>query len=233
MVAPLLEIVLHPDMYQRHTVRTQGFFEPGYDSGQYFLSDEHEKLLLLSVVAGEEIRSLLGRRVEVRGVVRKIRPKEYVHGVDVDLLEDPELPPMPGPSAQLPPVTLSFFSMFDMTEPARRGGDARGGVLQSLLDDPTARRNRVRVVGQFRGANLFADLPDLKNRERSAFVLKEGGTAIWVIGKAASGKGFRLDPQLKADTRFWLEVEGRLEPCAAQTCLKAGSVQLAKRPAQE
>jgi hypothetical protein len=232
MVAPLLEIVLHPDMYQRRTVRTQGFFEPGYDTGQYFLSDEHEKLLLLPVVPGDA-RTLLGRRVEVRGVVRQIRPKEYVRGVDLDLIEDPELPVMPGPSIQLPRVTLSYFSMFDMTETARRGGDARGGVLQSLLDDPAARRNRVRVVGQFRGANLFADLPDLKDRERTAFVLKEGGTAIWVIGKPASGKGFRLDPQLKGDTRFWLEVEGRLEPCAEQTCLKAGSVQLAKRPAQE
>jgi hypothetical protein len=45
--------------------------------------------------------------------------------------------------------------------------------------------------------------------------------------------GFRLDPLLKADTRFWLEVEGRFEPCAEQACLKAGSVQLAKRPTEE
>lgn len=229
-VAPIREILLYPDRYQRRMVRTQGYFEPGSDPGQYLLSDEHETLLLLPVVARSEVGILLGLRVEVRGVVRQIRPKQYVHGVDLDTLEDPELPVMPAPDTRLPRVTLSFLSIFDATPSAGRGDDARGGVLQSLLDDPGASRGPVRVVGQFRGANLFGDLPELPGRDASDFVLKEGEAAIWVIGKAAAGKGFRLDPRLKGDTRFWLEVEGRLEPCAGQTCLKARRVQLAKRP---
>jgi hypothetical protein len=231
VVAPVREIVLHPDQYQRRMVRTQGLFEPGFDQGQYILRDEHETLLLLPVVAGSEVEMLLGRRVEVRGVVRKIRPKEYLMGVDADKVEDPELPVLPAPGVRLPRVSLSFLSIFDATPSARSTGDAGVGVLDGLLADPEARRGSVRVVGQFRGANLFGDLKDLPGRDAGDFVLKDGDTAIWVIGKAAAGKGFRLDPRLEGDTRFWLEVEGRLEPCAGQTCLKAHRVQLAARPA--
>jgi hypothetical protein len=62
-------------------------------------------------------------------------------------------------------------------------------------------------------------------------VLKDGDTAVWVVGKAAAGKGFRLDPLLQADSRFWLEVEGRLEPCTGQTCLRARRTHLTTRPA--
>jgi hypothetical protein len=229
-VVPLDEIVRSPDRFQRQMVRTQGLFEPGLDLTQYVLSEGHDRVLLLPVVAGSEVQMLLGRRVEVRGVVRKIRPKQYVMGEDLDKIEDPELPVMPAPGLLVPRVTLSYFSISDATplEHAQGGG----GVLQGLLQDPHAEGRKARVVGQFRGANLFGDLPDLPGREPDDFVLKEGDAAIWVIGKAAKGKGFHLDPRLRADTRFWLEVEGRLEPCAGnQVCLKARHVQMAKRPA--
>jgi hypothetical protein len=231
-VAPLDEIVRSPDQFQGQMVRTQGLFEPGLDARQFVLSEGHDRVLLLPVVAGSEVQMLLGRRVEVRGVVRKIRPKQYVMGQDLDKIEDPELPVMPAPGPQVPRVTLSYFSIFDATAPEHGQGGAGGGVLQGLLRDNHAKKRSVRVVGQFRGANLFGDLPDLPGREPDDFVLKEGDAAIWVIGKAAKGKGFHLDPRLKGDTRFWLEVEGRLEPCAGnQVCLKARHVQMAKRPA--
>lgn len=230
-VAPLDEIVRYPDRYEKQMVRTQGLFEPGFDQTQYVLSEGYDKVLLLPVVAGREVEMLLGRRVEVRGVVRKIRPKQYVMGVDLDKIEDPDLPVMPAPADLLPRLTLSFFSIFDAAASGRGKDEGGGGVLRELLDDPEATRHSTRVVGQFRGANLFGDVPDLPGHAADAFVLKEGDTAIWVIGKAAAGKGFRLDPRSEGDTRFWLEVEGRLEPCAGQVCFKARRVRLAKRPA--
>ncbi len=73
--------------------------------------------------------------------------------------------------------------------------------------------------------------PDLPGRDADSFVLKEGDAAVWVIGKAPEGKGFRLDPRLKGDSRFWLEVEGRLEPCAGQSCLRARRLGLTAAPA--
>jgi hypothetical protein len=229
--APLDEIERHPDKYQKEMVRTQGIFEPALNPGQYLLREGHDQVLLLPVVAGREVEMLLGHRVEVRGVVRKIRPKQYVMGEDLDKIEDPDLPVMPAPDSMLPRLTLSFLSIFD-TAPSGRGKDeGGGGILRGLLRDPEAQRHSTKVVGQFRGANLFGDVPDLAGRDSDDFVLKEGDTAIWVIGKAAAGKGFRLDPRSQGDTRFWLEVEGRLEPCGGQVCFKAHRVQMAKRPA--
>jgi hypothetical protein len=230
-VVPLDEIVRHPDRYKKQMVRTQGFFEPGVDHGQYLLHEGHDTVLLLPVTAGSEVELLLGRRVEVTGVVRKIRPKQYLMGVDLDKVEDPDLPVMPAPDPMLPPLTLSFFSISDATPLTHAPGDVGGGVLQELLQHPEAQRHSASVVGQFRGANLFGDVPDLPGHDSDAFVLKEGDTAIWVIGKPAAGKGFELDPRSKGDTRFWLEVEGRLAPCGGQVCFKARRVRMAKRPA--
>ncbi len=224
----LHQIVSHPQFYQQRMVRTRGLFEIGSDRGDYRLREERDQLLLLPVVAGGEVDVLLGRSVDVVGVVRKIRPKQYVNMTDLDKIEDPDLPVLPAPDPGLPSVTLSFLSMFDATPLARRPGGGTG--LADLVRDPDSGGRSVKVVGQFRGANLFGDLPDLPGRDADAFVLKDGDTAIWVVGKAAAGKGFRLDPRLQSDSRFWLEVEGRLEPCAAKTCLRARRIQLTTRP---
>jgi hypothetical protein len=224
-------ICRHPELYQLRMVRTQGLFEEGLDRGDYRLREGQEELLLLPVVAGPEVEVLLGRRVEVVGVVRRIRRKEYLpDGRDMDTIEDPYLPVLPAPDTRLPRLTLSFLSIFDATPLARRAGGDGGGALRALLADPGSPGRPVRVLGQFRGANLFGDLPDLPGRDAHAFVLKEGDAAVWVIGRGPEGKGFRLDPRLKGDSRFWLEVEGRLEPCAGQSCLRARRIQLATSP---
>jgi hypothetical protein len=226
---PLREILNYPDRYQRRTVRTQGVLDLGLSEDDYRLREGHgaEDVLLLPVVADSDVRILLGQPVEVVGVVRQLRPKQYVRGVDLDKLEDPELPVMPAPDSRLPRISISFTSIFDAT-PLSHPADDSGGPF--ALSEATRERT-LRVVGQFRGANLFADLPDLAGRDADAFVLKQGENAVWVIGKPAAGKGFHLDPLLRGDTRFWLEVEGRLEACGQQTCLRARRIAMAARPA--
>jgi hypothetical protein len=120
------------------------------------------------------------------------------------------------------------MSIVDTTPLERPRADGEG---RFVISDATRGRS-LHVVGQFRGANLFGDLPDLPGRDDDAFVLKDGDDAVWVIGKPASGKGFHLDPRLRGDTRFWLEVEGRLEACGQLTCLRARRIAMAARPAQ-
>ena len=227
----LHDIVSRPQFYQLRMVRTRGLFEAGFERSDYRLREQHDQLLLLSVAEGNEFDMLLGRNVDVVGVVRKIRPKQYVNGTDLDKIEDPDLPVLPPPGSGLPAVTLSFLSIFDATPLAHRPGG--GDSLADLVHGPGSPGRSVKVVGQFRGANLFGDVPDLPGRDTDAFVLKDGDTAIWVVGKAAAGKGFRLDPRLRSDSRFWLEVEGRLEPCTGQTCLRARHIQLTTRPASD
>lgn len=67
----------------------------------------------------------------------------------------------------------------------------------------------VRVVGRFRGANLFGDLPTGTRRKSSDWVLKDGASAVWVTGKGPSGSGWSLDIQSARDSVNWLEVVGR------------------------
>jgi hypothetical protein len=211
-------------------VRTRGFVDLGIGSEDYRLREGtgSEDVLLLPVDTNTDVRRLVGKPVEVTGVVRLLRPKEYSRRVgDTDAIKDPGLPVLPPPDSQLPRVSLSFFSIADTTPLERPRADGEGRFVMS---DATRGRS-LHVVGQFRGANLFGDLPDLAGRDADAFVVKDGDDAVWVIGKPAAGKGFRLDPRLRGDTRFWLEVEGRLEACGQLTCLRARRIAMAARPA--
>ena len=84
------------------------------------------------------------------------------------------------------------------------------------IDELAARPARfdgrtIRVVGQFRGANLFADLPAKTQRKRGDWVLQDGEHAIWVTGRKPKGDGWQLDPTLKRDTGKWIEVTGKIE----------------------
>ena len=52
---------------------------------------------------------------------------------------------------------------------------------------------KVRVRGQFRGNNLFGDLPSASRRKSSDWVIKDDLFAAWVSGKKPQGSGWKLD----------------------------------------
>ncbi len=88
----------------------------------------------------------------------------------------------------------------------------------------------VRVVGKFRGRNLYGDLPDRSQRNSSAWVLKDDLFAVWVTGTKPKGLGFDLDPGLKLDTEKWVVVVGRPETSGAVTYLRALQVEVTSAP---
>ena len=67
---------------------------------------------------------------------------------------------------------------------------------------------RVTLTGQFRGRNLFGDLPQAPNVSKWDFVLHNADAALWVTGERPRGKGFNLDVGARVDTRTWLQVTG-------------------------
>lgn len=69
---------------------------------------------------------------------------------------------------------------------------------------------RVTVQGQFRGRNLYADLPQAPagGDGKSEFVIRSAGAAIWVTGKEPRGRGFHFDVNSRLDTKRWIEVSG-------------------------
>ncbi len=89
------------------------------------------------------------------------------------------------------------------------------------------------AVGQFRGRNLFGDLPEKSARNSQDWVLKDGDAAIWVTGKAPRGDGWKLDLEYKGDSKTWLEVTGKPEVMNGIVYLKASRVIPTKAPGSE
>ena len=67
---------------------------------------------------------------------------------------------------------------------------------------------RVKVVGQFRGRNLYGDAPQGPGLGPWDFVLRSADAAVWVTGLRPRGKGFSLDVGARVDTGTWLETTG-------------------------
>jgi Bacterial Ig-like domain len=104
-------------------------------------------------------------------------------------------------------------------------------ALEALVTHPDKQDGRlVRVVGQFRGRNLFGDLPSSSERSRSDWVIKDDVFAVWVEGKKAKGSGWELDPSLKRDTGHWIEVIGRVEARGPFVYLRAVRVMQGAAP---
>jgi hypothetical protein len=234
--ATLASLALAPDACEGDHVIVKGrldLLEPGRF---WLLADGSDRALLLAAegLAGVEFDRMIGAWVEVRGLCREIRPKEYVKGVDLDLIKYPDLPPLPAPDPARPRAAITVFTLTDKGGPGREGQGPQTAIIRTVLNDPPAfARVSVRVVGLFRGRNLFGDLPADSQRSPSDWVLKEDDTALWVTGKAPKGKGWSLDPTYKGDTSRWLAVEGRIEVVNGVAYLRASKVALARDPRTE
>jgi len=117
--------------------------------------------------------------------------------------------------------------------PDEKDGEVRASdiSLEDLVRAPGQRDGQmVRVVGQFRGRNLFRDLPASSQLKGSDWVLKNDIFAVWVTGRPPRGDGFRLDPTLKRDTGKWLEVVGKVNTRRGTTYVEAVKVRLTDAP---
>ncbi len=215
----------------RRTVITKGrvgFLDP---SNVYFVLEEEGGRVLLMMVPGmaEAALQLMGRRVEVVGYSRELVANQGTcrPGVVQSLCDDSLLPPKPDLTTgreHWPRVSVTSWSISDITGLQRKTDTAddfgafRGGAMG----------DKVTLRGQFGGANLEG-LLKTSSPEPGAWVLRSGDEAVWVVGKPPRGSGWRFDPNYRGDLGKWVEVEGRIAQCGAETCLKASRVIL--RPA--
>jgi hypothetical protein len=82
-------------------------------------------------------------------------------------------------------------------------------TVRTIVVDPGRYdRQQVTVTGQFRGRNLYGDVPQAPQISKWDFVLRAGGAALWVTGLRPRGRGFELDASARVDTGNWLEVTG-------------------------
>jgi hypothetical protein len=227
-------VVTSPALYQRAYVRTRGRLQLFPAHGYYILADGHARILVLlgHHLVPNEIDRFLGLPVEAKGVVRRIRPKEYIGGRDLDLIEDPDLPVLPAPHVSLPQVSLTLLGIADMT-PFVRTSQPQAEPAHRILADPLAYRGRsVVVMGRFCGRSLCGGLPPDSRRRDADWVLDDGSAAVWITGRAPRGKGFSLDLFYEPDTTRWLMVTGKPEVDGGILYLRASKVELTTAPPQ-
>jgi hypothetical protein len=89
---------------------------------------------------------------------------------------------------------------------------------------------QVTITGQFRGRNLFGDLPEAPANSRYQFVLRSGDAAVWVMGVQPKGKTFNFDPTKRIDSGRWVKVQGLVKTARGLTWLEGTSIELAPTP---
>jgi hypothetical protein len=66
----------------------------------------------------------------------------------------------------------------------------------------------ITLTGNFRGRNLFGDLPDAPGKSRYDFVMRGAEGALWIAGLRPRGRGFDLDVDRRMDTDKWVQITG-------------------------
>jgi hypothetical protein len=88
----------------------------------------------------------------------------------------------------------------------------------------------VTVIGNFRGRNLFADMPEAPGKSKYDFVMTAAEGALWVTGLRPRGKGFDLDVERRMDSGHWLEVTGTVSIHRGLALIAASKLVAAEAP---
>ena len=211
------DLVQEPSSYLNRAVRTHGRLELGFDSTQraYLLRG---MLYQIRIVPVREVQTeweqvalqMMGRDVEVTGVfleTGQVQGANPAHGVQFWNFTGP---PEKEPTGEIKAPEVSLEKL--VANPGKRDGQM------------------IRVVGKFRGRNLYGDLPVRTQRTTADWVIKDDLYAIWVTGKKPKGTGWELDSSLKRDTGKWVEVIGKPETVRGVTYIKAVRIQLTTPP---
>ena len=117
------------------------------------------------------------------------------------------------------------------TAPPPAPASATTPPLRSVAMEPSRfEGQKVAIVGQFRGRNLFGDLPEAPAQNRYQFVLRSSDAAVWVMGVPPKGKTFNFDSNRRLDSGRWVKVEGTVRSAKGLTWLEGTSIDLAPAP---
>jgi len=209
-----------PESYLDKAVRTRGQLDMEPSTGRltYSLRGTFGGRLYLypTTEAGQDwehnARQWLGKEIEVSGAVGL--GKSQTTGQQIVYL-------------------LMWGYLGPVEEKPGQRRDSETVTLEDLVTKPQQFDGKsVAVEGQFRGSNLFGDLPSASRKRSSDWVLKQDVFAVWVSGKKAKGEGWTLDPDLKRDSGKWLRVTGRVRVEGPVVTIVAAEVVLSKPPSE-
>jgi hypothetical protein len=129
--------------------------------------------------------------------------------------------------------TVGYIQFWSWAGPPEKVGKDKGAIIS--LEQLVGRSGKmdgqlVRVVGKFRGRNLFGDLPARSMRTVNDWVIKDSLFAVWVTNKKPKGDGFELDPSIRRDTNRWIEIIGRPTTKSGVVVIDALQVTLTQPP---
>jgi hypothetical protein len=211
------DLLQTPEPYTGRPVRTKGRLEVVVQAGTrltYTLRGIYGGRLYVYPMTSIEdewetaARTWLGREVQVSGLVSM--------GTDSS-------------------TRVVYISIWGYLGPPDEKPVARDEAIATSLEDLVTKPGKldgkpVRVRGQFRGSNLYGDLPSASRRRSSDWVIKDELFAAWVTGKKPKGAGWKLDAGMKRDTDRWIEVIGRPRTVKGVVTIEASSVALSTRP---
>ncbi|MBM3808680.1 MAG: hypothetical protein FJW22_10875 [Acidimicrobiia bacterium] len=117
------------------------------------------------------------------------------------------------------------------TAPPPTATDATTPPLRAVAMEPARfDAQNVTITGQYRGRNLFGDLPEAPAQNRHQFVLRAGDAALWVMGVPSKGRDFTFDPSKRIDTGRWVKVQGTVRSAKGLTWLDGTRIELAPTP---
>jgi Bacterial Ig-like domain len=206
----------YPGFYHLQNVLLRGEIAEAASKLQLNADDQSIRVLL-----GEGTSAKSGA-VEVRGVlidVGRLEPGDprvggYAEGRDADR--------WPRPGEELFVRTSSISEV-----PA----SATTASIRAIALEPWKfDTQKVTVTGNFRGRNLFGDLPGAPGKSRYDFVLRGIEGAIWVTNLRPRGSGFELDVNRRVDSDRWVEVTGTIVRERGLVSIEATRLTLAKPP---
>ena len=212
------DLVTESVAYTNRAVRTHGRLELSFETTQrsYLLRGLLYQIRIAPVreVATEweqESLKMMGRDVEVTGVFLEIGQSQTGGQV---------------------PYGIQFWTFTGPPEKEPTGEIKAPEVsLEKLVGTPGKRDGQmIRVVGKFRGKNLYGDLPVSTQRTSADWVIKDDLYAVWITGRKPKGAGWELDSSLKRDTGKWIEVIGKPETIRGVTYIKAVRIQITTPP---
>ena len=205
-----------PGFYHLQNITLRGEFT---DDGTRIMlrADEHD----IRVVLGDGVRTTSGP-VELRGYlidVGRLEPADP-RVTAVAAGRDTERWPRPGEE---------LFVQATNVMPA---APVTGLTVRALALEPWRYEGQnVTVIGNFRGRNLFGDLPGAPGTERYEFVIRGAEGAIWVTGLRPRGRGFEFEIDRRIDTDKWLEVTGTVVHERGLVSIAATALAVAEAPA--
>jgi hypothetical protein len=206
----------YPGFYHLQNVLLRGEIAEAASRLQLNADDQSIRVLL-----GEGTSAKSGA-VEVRGVlidVGRLEPGDprvggFAEGRDADR--------WPRPGEELFVRTSSISEV----PPSATTASIRAIALEPWKFDT----QKVTVTGNFRGRNLFGDLPGAPGKSRYDFVLRGTEGAIWVTNLRPRGSGFELDVNRRVDSDRWIEVTGTIVRERGLVSINATRLTLAKAP---